>query len=296
MKFLGKTNLKSLAAFVLILFIAPLSSEKQNFSEYLSLPVDRSLLSASSYFDASSIDYHLATVPFHFPWESTLSPGFTSQKQSLGMEILYSVPFSNMSSWIIGKEFSPSETIKVSVYESTAPPEYTNLTKETMSYRLPLAWNQNQSTMVNRNPGVVFVYMRKGFGFNMDLSFRISGNLAGQAMIDTMNSGAGFSYNIPSDKLSKKQYYAKLNLNMQIQESTSYAWEEKLKKSDTHRYQRNLFISPGFTVGNRSVMLEGLVRMPLPHTGAAYESEFLGKPEIQGRLGLKWYLPEMMQP
>ena len=38
-------------------------------------------------------------------------------------------------------------------------------------------------------------------------------------------------------------------------------------------------------------MVEGLIRMPLPgNIQEITESTF--KPEVQGRLGLKWYLPE----
>jgi hypothetical protein len=97
------------------------------------------------------------------------------------------------------------------------------------------------------------------------------------------------------DRFFKNQ--AKINLNLQqLQETqTIFSWDDKIKKPES-RFNRSLFISPGFTIGSKTVMLEGLVRMPLPHTGSPYESDFLGKPEIQGRLGLKWVLPEMMQP
>ena len=42
-------------------------------------------------------------------------------------------------------------------------------------------------------------------------------------------------------------------------------------------------------------MFEGLIRLPIQQQ-AIFDLDGLLRPELQGRLGMKWHLPEYIQP
>ncbi|MDX1957280.1 MAG: hypothetical protein SFU98_01840 [Leptospiraceae bacterium] len=272
----------------LIFLFNPIFSEKKS-SQFPTQPISlgSNIFATSGSLDASNNEFHLASVPFNYPFELSLAPGYVQPKDTIGMEILQQRFYHN---FLFSKNISQESSVQLVSYSVNQLSEIGTIVRDS-NPRLP---EQNaQSFFMNRNQGLVFIFHKKDFGINMDLSFRISTNLAGASVLDTAISSVGVYYSL--DRFTKQP--VKINMNLQqLQEVAGYSsWEDRIKKPES-RFTRSLFLSPGFTVGSKNVMLEGLIRMPLPHTGSPYESDFLGKPEIQGRLGLKWILPEMMQP
>lgn len=225
------------------------------------------------------------SIPFRYPLEldwihpsdsvSTFSESFQPYKSS-SSQIVRFAGFS--SGW------------EVTGVKSARLPEAISRLRD-QSSGIPSIWQPNQSPMIGQARDVAFIFLHKNFSLILDMSMTLMGNPAGHSVVDHVSTSMGVAYLLPSQFLYKKNLQASFHLNVQTTEILP--WEDKLRKTESKNF-RNYFISPGLTLGNRTVRLEGLIRMPIP---ANYqEMDALFQPEIQGRLGLKWNLPDMMRP
>ncbi len=212
--------------------------------------------------------------PFHFPMEVTFAPGYRPVVPSLGTQLLFPQP---------GLRF------QVSSYENPLQLYFDpNPSSEVDPILRDRSGSSYWSGTTYRSPGVVFLVSHHPFTFHMDLNLRMTLDLSGQATANLLRSGFGVSYQVPSAFLASQQYSAKLDLSIQAIEFQP--WEERRK--DRQPIQRQVFLSPGITIGSqKGWMVEGLIRMPLPNN-LQEVTDTTYRPEVQGRLGLKWYLPE----
>ena len=216
--------------------------------------------------------------PFHFPMEVTFAPGYKPVVPSLGTELLFA---------------HPGAKILASSYDSPLQMFYDPSPSTLVD---PILRDRTGASYLGlsayRSPGVVFLVSRNQFSFHLDLNLRMTLDLSGQATTNLLRTGFGVSYNIPSAYLASRQYSAKVDLSVQAIEFQP--WEER-RKDKTSNPNRQFYLSPGITIGSqRGWMVEGLIRMPLPNTVQEL-TDTTYKPEVQGRLGLKWYLPESIE-
>lgn len=220
--------------------------------------------------------------PFHFPMEITFAPGYQPVIPSLGTQIVFPGTVKGIQFFLGSRQESP-----MNLYYDPAPGLDSDSILRSQSYR-----NVMNNFYTSRNPGVVFLVNRNQFSFFMDLNLRMTLDLSGQAASNLLRSSIGMQYRIPSEYLASRQMNAALELSLQTIEFQP--WEDKRKLD--RPLQRQFFLSPGITIGsNRGWMVEGLVRMQLPsNIQEATDSTF--RPEVQGRLGVKWYLPDTVKP
>ncbi len=215
--------------------------------------------------------------PFHFPMEVTFAPDYKPVVPSLGTEIIFN------NSTRFSMQMQNAESPMNLHFDSGIGTEVDPILRD----RSPRPFGL-PSFSAYRSPGVVFLVTRNNFSIHFDLNFRMTLDLTGQAATNLLRTGFGVSYRIPSEYLAARQYSAKVDLSLQAIEFQP--WEER-RKNDRN-ISRQFYLSPGITIGSsKGWMVEGLIRMPLP--GNIQEiTESTYKPEVQGRLGLKWYLPE----
>ncbi len=279
--------LKYLAVLLLFLQSLTVTGETPKETPVMQMQSFRELWTASVNPENSVLDLKFSAIPFHFPYEISLTPQYRPVILSIGSDLLYRTPANQTIFRWSGPVFEGS----LSAYETARfPSDRLPSSSGNDSLRVPAPWMPIPASSY-RSPGIVFVYMKKNLGISLDMAFRLSGTLI-ENTLEQMVSTISLHYSLPFE-LAKKSYQARFSVNLQSLENS--VWEEKLKKTES-RFQRNLFVSPGFTLGNRSVMIEGLVRMPVHGQGAQLETDALLRQEIQGRLGIKWHLPDMMRP
>ena len=273
---------------VLLLFLQTMTvfGETPKETPVMQMQSFRELWTTSVNPENSVLDLKFSAIPFHFPFEISLTPQYRPVILPLGSDLLYRTP----ANQTIFRWSGPVFEGNLSAYETSSFPSDRISRTSNDSLRTPAPWMPMPASSY-RSPGIVFVYMKKNLGISLDMAFRLSGTLI-ENTLEQMVSTISLHYSLPFE-LAKKSYQARFSVNLQSLESS--VWEEKLKKTEP-KFNRNLFVSPGFTVGNRSVMIEGLVRMPVHGQGAQLETDALLRPEIQGRLGIKWHLPDMMRP
>lgn len=294
-----KLNLIKLIAFASLFLLTEIFSEnltvhasKENkFDSY-----DQSPWIISHNFENGSNYSQAIVIPFNYPFEASLLPGQGSPTKFIPglFEPFTKFSFLGQFNASSGKVIlKPSENTEISAYRSNIVTDNNHYARDTNA-RMPNLWQTN-SSMANTSSGVVFVYLKKNMGLNLDLSLRMAGNEAGHAILDSVSSNVSFSYKV-SDRLFSINPNYKLNMVLQltnIQYTDDRAVPKKLEFNRTSL--KSQFVSSGFTLNTKSVMFEGLIRLPIQHQ-TVFDLDGLLRPELQGRLGMKWYLPEYIQP
>ncbi|HMV42394.1 MAG TPA: hypothetical protein PK079_01030 [Leptospiraceae bacterium] len=289
-----KSSLKMIAITSLLLLTEVFSENlKTNPTNKKFDSVDQSDWVISHNFYDGSYYSQAIVIPFNYPFEASLIPGATKPNNLNSIDFISKFNFSTPSAVSSGKVIlKPSENTELAAYNSNIVTDSNQILRDT-NLRMPSPWQRN-STVANTTSGFVFAYLKKNIGFNIDLSLRMIGNEAGQAVLDSVSSGLSFSYRI-SDRVFQMNPNYRLNLIFQVS-SMQYTDERAMpKKLEFSKNLRSQFISSGFTLNTRSVMFEGLIRLPV-HQQAMFDLDGLLRPELQGRLGMKWYLPEYIQP
>lgn len=289
-------QIKILAIFSLFILTELFSENlaKQPQKKYDS--ADQSAWTISHNFESSSNYSQAIIIPFNYPFEASLAPGQTTPIPFKPQLFLPSNQFSffGQSNTNAGRVvLKPSENTEIASYRTSIITDNAHYARDTNS-RMPNLWQTN-SAMANTSSGVVFVYLKKNMGLNLDLSFRMAGNDAGHALFESLVSNLSFSYKL-SDNLFRLNPNYKLNMVLQLS-STQYADDRAIpKKLEFNRTSlKSQFVSSGFTLNTKSLMFEGLIRLPIQQQ-AVFDLDGLLRPELQGRLGMKWYLPEYIQP
>jgi hypothetical protein len=296
-----KLNQIKLLAISCILLLTELFSENltqsktQQQKKYES--GDQSAWTISHNFESTSNYSEAIIIPFNYPFEAKLVPDQTASQVHFKTELFLpsnQFLFLGQSNTNSGKVvLKPSENTEMVSYRSNIITDNNHYARDTNS-RMPSLWQTN-SAMANTSSGVVFVYLKKNMGLNLDLSFRMAGNDAGHAVFESLVSNLNFTYKL-SDKIFHMNPNYKLNMVLQIS-STQYSDDRVIpKKLEFNRTSlKSQFVSSGFTLNTKSLMFEGLIRLPVQQQ-AVFDLDGLLRPELQGRLGMKWYLPEYIQP
>ncbi len=111
---------------------------------------------------------------------------------------------------------------------------------------------------------------------------------SGHSALDSLQSNVGLTYNLSS----KSNPY---RINYVIQMNHVFYTEDKNFKRKIDLTKPTQFFSSGFSVQTKSAIFEGLIRVPT-QLQATYEVDGLWRPEVQGRIGIKWNLPEFIRP
>lgn len=229
----------------------------------------------------------ISILPFHFPMEATLIPGYSTPQLSLGTELLFQkTPFlgfqSNQSLTATGQSFDVPLTVSEEIQLANPGRFYPQLAGD------PIA-----NPLIRRNPGVILLFSYQKFTFQMGFDWIQVPNFSFHQFGEFRRSTLGLSYTIPQTPFPD---HIKTNLNMSFQAVESAVWEDRLRKQSPAFFQKQYYVTPGFSIGSKKGWaLEGMVKMPIPSNHDLITEEYV-RNEIQGRLGLKWNLPDQIKP
>ncbi len=257
-------------------------SKSENFAKSFFTFDTKIFLIEKPSFISKSID-----IPFNYPFELKFHPqdARTTSFQNNNNSLRSSVPLQITPS--INFKISDSKEISISTFQTKNHFDSVYFERDTNT-RLPSLWQLN-SAQTNSNSGVVFSFLKKNFSFYADLSARFLGLESGHSMLDSVNSDIGFQYRIDNQRSSVYR------LNYVAQFTNSQLSDEKIFGKRLELYKKSQFISQGFTLSTKSAMFEGLIRVPT-QLQTSYEIDGQWRPEVQGRLGIKWFLPDYMKP
>lgn len=289
-------KIKILAFLSLILLTELFSKDLTSNSKRNTFSIaDQSAWTISHTLESSANYSQAIIIPFNYPLEarflSDLAIPQNLSPKNLVPELrnTFSLQIPNFNQTII-QPFTNSEII---AHRTNIITDNAHYARDTNS-RLPNLWQLN-SPMANTSSGIVFMYLKKNMGLNLDLSFRMAGNEAGHATLESLSSNINLSYNLSNKFLRFNPSY-RLNVILQFSNAQSYDDRIVPKKLDFNKTTlKSQFISSGFTLNTKSLMFEGLIRLPIQQQ-AIFDLDGLLRPELQGRLGMKWNLPDYIQP
>lgn len=174
------------------------------------------------------------------------------------------------------------------------------------SYGLGKFWDRNQVYQGQR--GVAFLYRKKNFGLNLDMTLQIAGNEFGQRLPETSLTKVRTSYRVPSKWVGLKDSDTRVELFLELSElnqfgnAQSLVWQKPyqstlLKSAENANRPsllvKQLYVNPGVSVSTSSnFIFEGQVRIPMNTREANRTLDQLWAPEIQTNLGMKYLIPE----
>ncbi|MDF3819630.1 hypothetical protein P3G55_06955 [Leptospira sp. 96542] len=156
------------------------------------------------------------------------------------------------------------------------------------------------AALLSYQPNVAYVFYRRGFSFDMGLSFGMSLDQASLSYVDVAESKIRMKY--------------RLNRNL-FSFIKNSRWELFLQLSELHRFDsdpynnrfgsamrlqepsksgfigRQIYVTPGISISNSNLSVEGMVRVPINAREANKTLDDLWTPEIQTNLGLKYLIP-----
>lgn len=216
------------------------------------------------------------SIPFRFPAELEFG-NFTEKKNPLSYDPIYGlqvfspvVPFTSLNPFRNPEgNFDPNVT-------------------------------RNSSTILNHQPNVTYVFYRRGFTFDLGLSFGMSLNHGAIGFVDMAESKVRIKYRLNRNLFSFIKN-SRFELFLQLSElhrfdgnDFSNRFNTALKVQEPSRTNfigRQVYVSPGISFSNSNLTLEGMVRLPLNSREANRTLDELWTPEVQGNLGLKYLIP-----
>jgi len=152
---------------------------------------------------------------------------------------------------------------------------------------LPHFENNLTNPLQSRTYGLLLSYTKGEINFFLNFLTNLGSRYDGHTFFKNSLTQLGLRFPIkPYNPLY-------LGLHVGLQQVDFQQWDEKLKKTDL-KPKINTFLTSGLAIGAKTFVIEGLVRLPIYNYGN--ENDQLLKPEFQGRLGLKWNLPETIKP
>jgi hypothetical protein len=174
------------------------------------------------------------------------------------------------------------------------------------AYGLGKFWDRNQVYQGQR--GIAFLYRKKNFGLNLDMTLQIAGNDFGQRLPESSLTKIRTSYRVPSKWIGLKDSATRVELFLELSElnqfgnAQSLAWQKPYQSTllksaeNTNRPSllvKQLYVNPGVSVSTTSnFIFEGQVRIPMNAREAYRTLDQLWAPEIQTNLGMKYLFPE----
>ncbi|MCG6146359.1 hypothetical protein [Leptospira bandrabouensis] len=156
------------------------------------------------------------------------------------------------------------------------------------------------SALLSYQPNVTYVYYRNGFTFDLGLSMGMSLNQGGSGYVDVAESKVRIKYRLNRNLFSFIKN-SRWELFLQLSELHRFDTSEYANRfnssiraqepSRTNFVGRQVYVTPGISISNSNLTLEGMVRVPLNAREAGRTLDDLWAPEIQGNLGLKYYMP-----
>ncbi len=154
--------------------------------------------------------------------------------------------------------------------------------------------------------GYIFLYRKKNFGLNLDLSFLMTNTLTGISRFEGIESKARFSYRIfprfpvLSDSDAKLELFFELSEFQALLPREGLAYDLKnlplfRSSENTNRpgiAVKQIYASPGISFSSSSTFVfEGQIRVPMNSREANRTLDELWTPEIQTHLGMKYIIP-----
>ncbi|NUM41917.1 MAG: hypothetical protein HUU45_09860, partial [Leptospiraceae bacterium] len=152
--------------------------------------------------------------------------------------------------------------------------------------------------LVNTRPGAVFMVLKKNMGLNFDLSIRLMGRESGHVAAESLGTGLTFSYRLANNLFkhfenSSFNFFLGLSGLQKLDDRTLAFLKQELTVNGK---AKSMYVNPGFSLATRNMILEGTFQLPVYQNTNIGDVDTLWKYEYQGRLGMKWYLPEFIKP
>lgn len=216
------------------------------------------------------------SMPFTFPAESNLHPLVVPSEYLKTSHITILPHFS------IGKASIHSVGI-------------TRSTDSEQNFFIPSALFPIRSNhFFSQTSSIVFFYLNKKVGLDFDFSFRMMGaSLPSHNPID-LQTRITLSYRI-ANNLVRSHKDLSLYTIMRL---SGYTSDKPILLEDAKKHASAITVSPGFRVKAKNFTVEGLLQMPVHYYDKATWSfnDSTANKEIQGRLGMSWFLPEYIKP
>ena len=171
--------------------------------------------------------------------------------------------------------------------------------------RFPNQWESNSGFTGQR--GIAFLFRKRNFALNLDLSMQLAGNGLGQAIVEATIPKIRMAYTIPSkfiglnDKEYKLEIFLELSELQQYGTATNAYWARPIQNAlfktaeNANRpsfISKQIYANPGLSLNTSSnFMFEGVVKVPMNSREANRTLDELWTPEIQTHLGLKYMFP-----
>lgn len=159
---------------------------------------------------------------------------------------------------------------------------------------------RENSTILNYQPNVAYVFYRKGFTFDLGLNFGMSLNQGALGYVDVAESRVRIKYRLNRNLFSFIRN-SRFELFLQLSELHRFDSNDTMNRfntalkvqepSRTNFIGRQVYVSPGISFSSSNLTIEGMVRVPLNAREANRTLDELWTPEIQGNLGLKYLIP-----
>ncbi|MGE8723002.1 hypothetical protein ACO2KH_16440 [Leptospira terpstrae] len=155
------------------------------------------------------------------------------------------------------------------------------------------------SALLSYQPNVTYVYYRSGFTFDLGLSMGMSMNQGASGYVDVAESRVRIKYRLNRNlfsfiKNSRWELFLQLSELHRFDNDINSRLNSSIRAQEPSRTNfvgRQVYITPGISISNSNLTFEGMVRVPLNAREAGRTLDELWAPEIQGNLGLKYYMP-----
>lgn len=231
----------------------------------------------------STSAFQILGIPVRYPMELTWSQDFREHR-FLPLSSGSSSVWTSMHYSIAKQE----KTAEMEIYTTWIEPALQNL--RPVHYEANL-FSRSINPLTARGHGLMVTYSTQKVTMLMNLATSFGVDSSGHSSYESSLAQLGIRFHIKPSIFAYKSLYAGLNLG--VQQIDFQQWDDKLRKTDI-KPKTSAYLTPGLTIGGKTFVFEGLVRLPIQHYGN--ENDQMLRPEVQGRLGLKWNLPEFIKP
>ncbi|MBW0435422.1 hypothetical protein HGB47_17580 [Leptospira yasudae] len=144
--------------------------------------------------------------------------------------------------------------------------------------------------------GVMFLYMKRHAGLEMDFNARMIGNQAGLAVLESAKSTIAFNYSVFPEigESSKMNFFLQFSSIKRFQDrnlgygGTGDPGSNNMRGLKSYEY----YLNPGISFSSRNLSLEGMVRVPVPTAAQLAGEQHQWMQDVQGILGIKYSFSE----
>ncbi|TGM03758.1 hypothetical protein EHQ76_08930 [Leptospira barantonii] len=158
-----------------------------------------------------------------------------------------------------------------------------------------MSWNTNP-LQNGSSSGVMFLYMKRHAGLEMDFNARMIGNQAGLAVLESAKSTIAFNYSVFPEigESSKMNFFLQFSSIKRFQDrNLGYAGTTDLGANNARGLKSyEYYLNPGISFSSRNLSLEGMVRVPVPTAAQLAGEQHQWMQDVQGILGIKYSFSE----